>query len=299
MHQETLAYMWHEAPYAWKQKPEHYGTVPPRMSQLPRRRACRFRRALRRWARPDDATPFAWDNERPSHRVAVAAFEIDVFDVTNGEFMEFVDAGGYRDPLVARRRLGVGSGAKAITHPHFWDARMARWFWRGMFERVPLPGSWPVYVTWAEAHAFARVARRASAHRGGVSSRRVRHGGRAERRYPWGDADAPRAPRQFRFRALGSGTGRAHRDGASAFGVHDLVGNGWEWTSDAFAPFDGFRADGVVSGVFGGILRRRAFRDEGRLAVDGARTRAARIPQLVPAALSVRLRHVPLRGSLA
>ena len=52
-------------------------------------------------------------------------------------------------------------------------------------------------------------------------------------RVPWGNIDFAPA---FRFRLIRS----ARAAGASAFGVHDLVGNGWEWTSDVFAPFDGF-----------------------------------------------------------
>src|SRR5205823_3384247 len=51
-------------------------------------------------------------------------------------------------------------------------------------------------------------------------------------------------------------------------------------------------AAAVVSGVLGRLLRRRAFRHEGRIAGDGARPRASRVSQLVPAAVSVRLRDV-------
>ena len=81
-----------------------------------------------------------------------------------------------------------------------------------------------------------------------------------------------------RTRRAGTSTSRAgipspsgsYPAGASAWGVHDLVGNGWEWTSTVFAPFEGFRADAVVSPVLGGLLRRPALRHEGRLAGDGA-----------------------------
>ena len=61
-----------------------------------------------------------------------------------------------------------------------------------------------------------------------------------ERRFPWGDGLSGRPPANFDFIRWDPEPVGAHPDGASAFGVHDLVGNGWEWTSDPFAPFHGF-----------------------------------------------------------
>ena len=84
----------------------------------------------------------------------------------------------------------------------------------------------------------------------------------------------------------------SHPAGASAWGVEDLVGNGWEWTSTPFAPFPGFQRDGVVSRVLRGFLRRRTLRDEGRVAGDRSRAAAAELPQLVPrAAIRTSTRH--------
>ena len=45
-----------------------------------------------------------------------------------------------------------------ISHPHFWLERQGQWFYRAMFEEVPLPLDWPVYVSHAEASAYARFA---------------------------------------------------------------------------------------------------------------------------------------------
>ena len=98
MHQETLAYMWHQLPYAVKRKPEHYITVPPRL------RASGS--GLQASARADipagtvtlgTRDGFAWDNERPAHCVRVERLRDRRHNVTNAEFMEFVEAGGYRD----------------------------------------------------------------------------------------------------------------------------------------------------------------------------------------------------------
>ena len=94
-------------------------------------------------------------------------------------------------------------------------------------------------------------------------------------RFPWGD-DAPDAtPRQFDFASWEPVPVGARPAGVSAWGVHDLVGNGWEWTSTIFGPFAGFVADAVVSRVLRGFLRRPALRHEGGLAGDGRASSSA------------------------
>lgn len=247
MHQETLAYMWHELPYVLKRKPAHYETVPASDAPRPATTA-----SIGDGARADipagvatlgtteHDSPFAWDNELPAHRVSVPAFSIDVHDVTNAEFMRFVDAGGYRDARWWRPEDWAWVVGTRVEHPRFWEQIDGRWHWRAMFERVPLPLAWPVYVTWAEAHAYAnwrglRLPTEAEFHRAAFADR---HG--SERQYPWGDVMPPSPPGNFDFRRWDPEPVGSHPGGASAWGVQDLVGNGWEWTSTTFGPFDGF-----------------------------------------------------------
>ena len=85
------------------------------------------------------AIPFGWDNEFGEHRVDVDAFEIDVHNVTNAEFLEFIDAGGYRTrDAVVRGRLAVARSTRRLTHPAFWVRDGSGWRWRGMFENIEL-----------------------------------------------------------------------------------------------------------------------------------------------------------------
>ena len=269
MHQETLAYMWHEVGYDKKRIPNsrpQTPNVPIANSQLPTPNSqlaagplgSSGKGPLGVWSLkfgvdsprvripPGTATlgtaadVFGWDNERPAHLVDVPAFFIDVHDVTNAQFMAFVDDGGYRDARWWRADDWAWLTDSHVAHPHFWEREAGQWYWRAMFERIALPPSWPVYVTWAEANAFARwrgmrLPTEAEFHRAAFGTPT---GG--EQAFPWGDREAGSPPGNFDFRRWDPEPVGSHPDGVSAFGVHDLVGNGWEWTATTFGPFAGF-----------------------------------------------------------
>ena len=139
MHQETLAYMWHRVPYEWKIKPPQYVTLPPRLRHSPAQpgRVSIPGGVATLGTAGDDQ--FAWDNERPAHRVDVAAFTIDTLKVTNGEFIQFVEEGGYGNRRYWRPEDWAWLEEDGVTHPSFWERRDGTWHWLAMFERVALP----------------------------------------------------------------------------------------------------------------------------------------------------------------
>jgi len=239
MHQETLRYMWHRLPFAQKTAPAGYQPrtegepAPAEWVHIPAGRATLgVDRA---------AVPFGWDNECPAWSVDVPGFSIERHDVTNARFLEFVEAGGYRDARWWTADDLAWLQSEALAHPLFWERIGRDWFWRGMFGLLPLPASWPVYVSFAEASAFARW-RRSRLPTESEFQRAAYGSPEGERDRPWG-RDAP-APRHgvFDFASWDPEPAGSHPEGASAWGVEDLVGNGWEWTSSPFAPFPGFRA---------------------------------------------------------
>jgi gamma-glutamyl hercynylcysteine S-oxide synthase len=239
MHQETLLYMWHRLPYDRKVRP--VGLHAPRMGgEPPARRAVAIPAGLATLGAGEE-TPFAWDNERPRHRVAVPAFSIDAYSVSNRDYLEFVESGGYADESLWDEE-GRGWVERAqVRHPLFWEWHRGTWFWRGMWDLVPLPMAWPVYVSHAEASAFARWKRRrlpteAEFHRAAYGTPSGE-----ERRHPWGDAPPDPTRGHFDFTDWDPAPVGSFPRGVSAWGVHDLVGNGWEWTSTVFAGFEGFR----------------------------------------------------------
>jgi gamma-glutamyl hercynylcysteine S-oxide synthase len=224
MHQETLAYMWHQLPYDVKRKPAGYLTLPAGRTRthVPGE-TVRIPAGGALLGTDLNAAPFAWDNEMPAFSTDVAAFTIDADNVTNADFMEFVSAGGYRDERWWRQEDWAWVNSDGVTHPPFWLLEHDTWHWRGMFESVPLPPDWPVYVTWAEAHAYANW-------RGGRLPSEAEYI-RAARGTSPGNCDFERwDPEPVGLRPTS----------VSEFGVRDLAGNGWEWTADVFAPFAGF-----------------------------------------------------------
>jgi formylglycine-generating enzyme required for sulfatase activity len=189
---------------------------------------------------PRESESFGWDNEFAVHSVEVPAFSIDAFKVTNREFLKFMQEGGYDDQSYWDDAGWAWIKEQDIRHPRFWLARQGQWFYRAMFEEVPLPLDWPVYVSHAEASAYVRYAGKSlptesQFHRAAYGTAEG-----VERTYPWGE-DAPNAQQgNFDFQRWDPAPAGGYPGGRSAFGVEDLLGNGWEWTSSLFAPFPGF-----------------------------------------------------------
>jgi len=186
--------------------------------------------------------PFGWDNEFPAHEVRVGPFAVQRHDVTNAAFLEFVDAGGYQTEQLWRADDWAWVQHERLTHPLFWERHDGRWYWRGMFELIPLPLSWPVYVSQAEASAYARW--RGARLLSEAEYQRAAFGtpDGQERPHPWGNDEPSPSHGVFDFSSWDPEAAGSHPAGRSAWGVEDLVGNGWEWTSTTFAPFPGYRA---------------------------------------------------------
>ncbi|MGH7736327.1 MAG: SUMF1/EgtB/PvdO family nonheme iron enzyme [Candidatus Tyrphobacter sp.] len=216
MHHETLLYIVHHLEAARKRAlpSEHVVSDAPAY-----RRVCVPEGTATLGAGREEI-PFGWDNEFERTDVRVGAFEIEADDVTNGAYLDFVNAGA--DP------------------PPFWRRNDAEWHLATLFELIALPSSWPVYATQRQAAAYAawkgmRLPTEAEYHRAAFGTPQGH-----ERSYPWGEAPPDSARGNFGFVRFDPTTVGSYPQGASAWGVNDLVGNGWEWTATPFAPFSGF-----------------------------------------------------------
>jgi iron(II)-dependent oxidoreductase len=185
-----------------------------------------------------DDEPWAYDNERRAHEVELGPYYIDTVPVTNAEFADFVEAGGYADERLWQPEGWAFRQEESLEHPGFWRREDGGWTRRrfGNWERLPLDE--PVqHVCWYEADAFARWAGK----RLPTEAEWERAAGSGEqRRYPWGEEagdEANLAGARFAPAAVG-----AYPDGASADGVEHLLGDVWEWTASDFTAYPGFEA---------------------------------------------------------
>lgn len=238
MHVETFLYMLHQLPYASKIRcgfesftPAKSISVSPQKITIP---AGCTTLGVR------DRNSFHWCNEYDAHQVTVPGFQIDRLNVTNAQFMEFVLAGGYQQRQFWDDQGWSWLQAGAISHPHFWRRDGAKWLFKGFFEEVELNMHCPVWVTQCEAAAYAswkgeRLPSEWQYHRAAFGGRKN------ESCFPWGDAAPLPKHGNFGLANLSPLPVGSHTAGQSAFGVQDLVGNGWEWTRSLFGPFDGFQ----------------------------------------------------------
>ncbi|KXU85076.1 hypothetical protein CI15_22610 [Paraburkholderia monticola] len=233
MHAETLAYMLHQLPLAQK----NTALREPVVTRTERRDALssmvRVPAGTTVLGMPREAGRFGWDNEFGEMGVDVPAFEIDRYMVTNGAFLEFLESGGYREPKWWSEKDWAWKEAEHIAHPAGWSQRPAKdgdaaWMLRTMFDDVPLPLDWPVYVSHAEASAYSRWAGKALP---------------TEAQWQRAAQGAPHAASgNFDFRSWDPRPVDAHPDNVSAFGAEGQFGNGWEWTSTLFEALPGFEA---------------------------------------------------------
>jgi iron(II)-dependent oxidoreductase len=186
---------------------------------------------------------WALDNERPAREVVTAAYRIDTAPVTNARYLEFMEAGGYE-------QAGWWSGpgwayrqANNLTAPLFWQRDSDGSWWRRCFGSMIAvePDEPVVHVCWYEADAFARWAgRRLPTEVEWEKAARWDPASGRSRRFPWGD-DAPTPLHanldQLHLRPAQVGSYPA---GSSPLGVHQLIGDVWEWTSSEFRPYLGF-----------------------------------------------------------
>ena len=180
---------------------------------------------------------YGWDNEYGEHHAVVPAFKAARHLVSNGEFLAFVEAGGYEDDSLWLEEGKAWKRFAKAHHPTFWRLEPEGWQLRLLTQIVDMPWDWPVETNFHEASAFCRWKARTS--------------GAAVR--------LPSEDEWHRLLAV-SGLGELPDDAPAAANIHldhwasscpvntfahgplfDVVGNVWQWTETPIYPFDGFR----------------------------------------------------------
>ena len=225
-------------------------------------------------------TPFVFDNEKWAHPVVVKPFRMARAPVTNAEFAEFVENGGYRRKdfwseagwnwlqtgaapdleksflkfwhKKERLKAVMPPVSERIEHPVYWKHETAgRWLQRVFDHWVPLQEHLPVlHVNWYEAEAYCNWAGRRLPTEAewelAASAEPNPHWtavAPSKRRFPWGDEPPTPDRANLDWRAMGCLEVGALPAGDSALGCRQMIGNVWEWTASDFQPYPGFVID--------------------------------------------------------
>jgi formylglycine-generating enzyme required for sulfatase activity len=189
------------------------------------------------------------EDERPSHKLTLPTFEIDLFPVTNAEFAEFLNAQGLHNPRGEKRYDDDDNDAR--IHRSERSESKAAWQADAGFEKHPV-----VEPSWAGARDYcAWLGKRLPTEAEWEKAAR----GTDARPYPWGTE--PPTSKRARFASGYNQTAPvdAFPNGRSPYGIWDMAGNAWEWVSSAYRPYP-YRADdgrenleaGPVRGTRGG-----------------------------------------------
>jgi len=191
---------------------------------------------------------FAWDNEKPQHKVFLYDYAIDRAPVSNGDFLEFIESGGYLD---FRYWLAEGWDLVGREHweaPLYWERRGEEWMLRDYhgLHRVEEKAGEPVsHLSFYEAAAYAKwVGKRLPTEAEWEKAACFDPRKRFNNEFPWGASrpearEANLAENQLWCVApIG-----AFPSGKSAYGAHQMIGDVWEWTSSDYVPYPGFRSE--------------------------------------------------------
>lgn len=180
-----------------------------------------------------DGAGFAFDCEGPRHQVLLHPHRLADRLVTNAEWLQFMEEGGYRDPLLWLADGWAWVQAQHVTAPLYWLRGEGGWLRFGLDGLTALQPAEPVaHISYYEADAFAR----------------------------WAGA---RLPREEEWEAAASGIdsfGGNHLDAAgpvraapaAGAGLRQMFGDLWEWTGSAYLPYPGFRPAAGTVGEYNG-----------------------------------------------
>jgi len=162
------------------------------------------------------ADSFCFDNETPRHRVILEPYQFASRLVANGEYAEFIAAGGYADPAYWLAEGWDWRVAQQREHPLYWHRDGDQWqeFTLGGLIGLDRHRS-VVHVSYFEAEAYAR----------------------------WAQARLP-TEAQWEHAATHASSGGEK--------LHDLFGEAWQWTSSSYAPYPGFRSEAGAVGEYNG-----------------------------------------------
>lgn len=191
---------------------------------------------------------FAWDNEKPAHKVFLEDFSIDRAPVSNGDYLEFMNASGYKD-----FRWWHSAGWEKVNTEHwqaplYWEQHDGEWMIRdfGGLHSVAEKLNEPVsHISFLEASAYAkwagkRLPTEAEWEKAAMFSPSLN----SKQEFPWGDTEPDESKGNLFENGLwGVAPIGAFPAGQSAYGCLQMIGDVWEWTTSDYVPYPGFKSE--------------------------------------------------------
>lgn len=191
---------------------------------------------------------FAYDNEKPAHRVFVQDFALDRALVTNGEYFEFIRDGGYSDFRWWFAEAWDCIHRDAWQAPLYWEKHGDRWMIRdfaGLHSAEDKSEEPVTHVSFYEASAFASwVGKRLPTEAEWEKAACVPSHSTAQQDFPWSN-DGPDSPKAnlFENELWGVAPVGSFPEGRNSHGCYQMIGDVWEWTSSDYVPYPGFKPD--------------------------------------------------------
>ncbi|BBP47078.1 SAM-dependent methyltransferase [Thiosulfatimonas sediminis] len=181
----------------------------------------------------DPAQYYGWDNEYGKHHAHVQAFKASQYLVSNQEFFEFVEAGGYENSQYWDEEGNRWRTFSPVKHPSFWLQKDNKWYLRCMTDEIAMPWSWPAEVNFHEAAAFCRW-------KAEQTGKPIRLPSEDEwlRLRDFSQALDYQDEANCNLQMYASST---PVNGCAAGDFFDVIGNVWQWTQTPIYPFDGFK----------------------------------------------------------
>ena len=198
------------------------------------------------------ATPnydFAFDNEKPQHKVFLQDFLIDRAPVTNGDYLEFMRAGGYQDFRWWHSAGWENSQSGALARAALLGAADGEWMIRdfaGLHPTLQTKLNEPVsHVSFLEASAYAKWAgKRLPTEAEWEKAASFSPVSNSKQAFPWGSADPNENLGNLFENSLWSvAPVGAFPEGQSAYGCQQMIGDVWEWTTSDYVPYPGFKSE--------------------------------------------------------
>jgi ergothioneine biosynthesis protein EgtB len=195
---------------------------------------------------------FAFDNEKPTHQVFLQDFAIDRAPVSNGDFLQFINDGGFQN-----FRWWFSEGWEAVNReqwraPLYWELHDGQWMIRdfsGLHPAASKANEPVLHVSFYEASAFAkwagkRLPTEAEWEKAACCAADWASDQNARQLFPWGDESPDTAKTNLFENGLwGPASIGAFPDGQNAYGCHQMIGDVWEWTTSDYVPYPGFKSE--------------------------------------------------------